>query len=191
MAFSISLSGMKELEGKLNNLTTSLKKDVNNEINASALTIQKEAKRLAPINFGKLRGSIALTRDGELTYTVAANASYAAYVEFGTGGKVSIPAGYESFASQFRGQKGGTYYDFLLAILDWIKKKGIVAGTYSIKTKRRLGNKAQKFNEDVKLAESIAFSILKKGINPQPFLIPSFENEKPKLIQRLNNLLNA
>jgi HK97 gp10 family phage protein len=191
MAFAVSLNGMKELEGKLNNLTTVLKKDVSDEINSSALNIQKQAKRLAPVNFGKLRGSIALKKDSDLTYSVAAYASYAAYVEFGTGGKVSIPAGYESFASQFRGQKGGTYYDFLLAILDWIKKKGIVAGTYNIKTKRRLGNKAQKFNEDVKLAESIAFSILKKGINPQPFLIPSFENEKPKLIQRLNKLLNA
>ena len=191
MAFGISLTGIKQLEGKLNNLTTILQKDVSNEINASALKIENKAKRLAPVNFGKLRNSIALSKESDLTYTVAANASYAPYVEFGTGGKVSIPAGYESFASQFRGQKSGTYYDFLLAILDWIKKKGIVAGTYSIKTKRRLGSKTQKFNEDVRLAESIAFSILKKGINPQPFLIPAFEMEKPKLIQRLNKLLNA
>ena len=85
MAFAVSLSGMKELEGKLNKLTTALKEDVSNEINASALKIENQAKRLAPVNFGQLRNQIALTKDSELTYTVAANASYSAYVEFGTG----------------------------------------------------------------------------------------------------------
>jgi hypothetical protein len=29
------------------------------------------------------------------------------------------------------------------------------------------------------------------NIRPQPFLIPSYEIEKPKLIQRLKKLLNA
>jgi HK97 gp10 family phage protein len=85
MGFAVILNGMKELEGKLNNLSTALKVDVSDEINASALKIENQAKRLAPVNFGQLRNSIALTKDSELTYTVAANASYAAYVEFGTG----------------------------------------------------------------------------------------------------------
>ena len=59
MAFAVSLSGMKELEGKLNKLTTALKEDVSNEINASALKIENQAKRLAPVNFGQLRNQIA------------------------------------------------------------------------------------------------------------------------------------
>ena len=71
MAFAVSLSGIKELEGKLNKLTTALQKDVSNEINATALNIENQAKKLAPINLGQLRNSIALTKDSELTYTVA------------------------------------------------------------------------------------------------------------------------
>ena len=67
MAFAVSLGGMKELEGKLNKLSTALKVDVSDEINASALKIENQAKRLAPVNFGQLRNSIALTKDGELT----------------------------------------------------------------------------------------------------------------------------
>ena len=66
MAFAVSLSGIKELEGKLNKLTTALQKDVSNEINATALNIENQAKKLAPINLGQLRNSIALTKDSEL-----------------------------------------------------------------------------------------------------------------------------
>ena len=190
MAKTLSLSGIKKLEGKLNNLTNAIKEDVIDEINSSALKIESEAKRLAPVNFGQLRKSIALTKDGDLTYSVAANASYAAYVEFGTGGKVSIPAGYKTFAGKFKGKSGGTFQDFITSLTMWVKAKGL-AGTYSVKTQKRLGNKSSNQSEDEKLARFLALKILKNGISPQPFLIPAFENEKPKLIKRLKTLLNA
>ena len=127
-----------------------------------------------------------------LTGRVVVDASYAPYVEFGTGGKVSVPSGYESFAMQYKGNKGGSYYDFLMAIAEWVRRKGITSNeaTYNTKTKRRTGSKSQKFTQDVKMAERIAYSILKKGIRPQPFLIPAYEQEKPKLFIRLKKLLN-
>jgi len=174
MAFAVSLSGIKELEGKLNKLTTALQKDVSNEINATALNIENQAKKLAPINLGQLRNSIALTKDSELTYTVAANASYSAYVEFGTGPQVSVPADFTSYAQQFKGKSGGKFKDMVEALTLWVKRKGIGNG-----------------KNDKGLAYVIALSILKKGMRPQPFLIPAYEMEKPKLIQRLNQLLNA
>ena len=174
MAFTVSLSGMKELEGKLNKLTTALEKDVSNEINATALNIENQAKKLAPINLGQLRNSIALTKDSELTYTVAANASYSAYVEFGTGPQVNVPADFASYALQFKGKSSGKFKDMVEALTLWLKRKGIGNG-----------------KNDKGLAYVIALSILKKGMRPQPFLIPAYEMEKPKLIQRLNQLLNA
>ena len=174
MAFTVSLSGMKELEGKLNKLTTALKEDVSNEINATALNIENKAKKLAPINLGQLRNSIALTKDSELTYTVAANASYSAYVEFGTGPQVNVPADFTSYALQFKGKSSGKFKDMVEALTLWVKRKGIGNG-----------------KNDKGLAYVIALSILRKGMRPQPFLIPSYEMEKPKLIQRLNQLLNA
>jgi len=81
---------------------------------------------------------LSLVPIGDLTFSVEAKAKYSAYIEFGTGGQVSIPAGYEDLAMMFKGR-----------------------GLRTI------------------------------NIRPQPFLIPSYENEKPKLIQRLKKLLNA
>jgi HK97 gp10 family phage protein len=174
MAFIVSLNGINELQEKLNKLTISLEKDVSNEINATALNIQNQAKKLAPINLGQLRNSIALTKDSELTYTVAANASYSAYVEFGTGPQVNVPADFSSYALQFKGKSSGKFKDMVEALTLWVKRKGIGNG-----------------KNDKGLAYVIALSILRKGMRPQPFLIPSYEMEKPKLIQRLNQLLNA
>ena len=174
MAFAVSLGGMKELEGKLKNLTTALKVDVGDEINASVIKIENQAKRLAPVNFGQLRGSIAHSKDSELTYSVAANASYSAYVEFGTGPQVNVPADFKSYAQQFKGKSGGKFKDMVEALTLWVKRKGIGNG-----------------KNDKGLAYVIALSILRKGMRPQPFLVPAYEMEKPKLIQRLNKLLNA
>ena len=174
MAFAVSLSGFKELEGKLNNLSTALKVDVGDEINASALNIENQAKRLAPVNLGQLRGSIAHSKDSELTYSVAANASYSAYVEFGTGPQVNVPVDFKSYAQQFKGKSGGKFKDMVEALTLWVKRKGVGNG-----------------KNDKGLAYVIALSILRKGMRPQPFLVPAYEMEKPKLIQRLNKLLNA
>ena len=174
MAFAVSLGGMKELEGKLKNLTTALKVDVGDEINASVIKIENQAKRLAPVNFGQLRGSIAHSKDSELTYSVAANASYSAYVEFGTGPQVNVPADFKSYAQQFKGKSGGKFKDMVEALTLWVKRKGVGNG-----------------KNDKGLAYVIALSILRKGMRPQPFLVPAYEMEKPKLIQRLNKLLNA
>lgn len=174
MAFVVNLTGFNELEGKLKDLTVTLEKGVSDEINASALKIQSDAKKLAPVNLGQLRNSISLTKETELTYTVSANASYSAYVEFGTGPQVNVPADFKTYAQQFKGQSGGKFKDMVEALTLWVKRKGIGNG-----------------KNDKGLAYVIALSILRKGMRPQPFLIPAFEQEKPKLIERLNKLLNV
>ena len=138
MAIGVNLTGIDSLQGAIKKLDEKLTKEVSNEINASSLKIQSDAKKLAPVDMGYLRNSIVLNGEiGSLTYNVEARMPYAAYVEFGTGGKVSIPSGYEEYAALFKG------------------------------TKKVVGMRAQ------------------------PYLIPSFEMEKPKLIKRLNEMLNA
>lgn len=138
MAFGVNLTGIKEVENALKVMDKHLRQDVGNEINASALTIMSSAKRMAPIDLGFLRGQISIEPVNDLTYEVEAKAKYSAYIEFGTGGEVRIPSGYESLAILFKGR-----------------------GLRTV------------------------------NIRPQPFLIPSFETEKPKLIDRLKKLLNA
>jgi hypothetical protein len=138
MAFGINLTGIKEVENALKTMDKHLRQDVGDEINSSALKIMSDAKRLAPIDLGFLRGQISIEPVNDLTYEVEAKAKYSAYIEFGTGGEVRIPAGYEDLAKIFKGR-----------------------GVRTV------------------------------NIRPQPFLIPSYEMEKPKLIDRLKKLLNA
>jgi HK97 gp10 family phage protein len=190
MAFGIDLSGIPRLEKKLNDIKSNIATDLAKEISASALKIEKEAKRNAPINMGTLRQSIHATSKDKLTHYVEVGVSYGAYLEFGTGGKVSIPSGYENYAATFKGNKGGSLNDMIEALTLWVKRKGL-AGTYSVKSGRRLGGKGVKASQDEKLARFLAIKILKNGIRPQPYLIPAYEAEKPKLIERLKKILNA
>lgn len=138
MAFVVRLDGLKDIQDALKGIDVKLREKVGDEINASALTIQNSAKRMAPVDLGFLRNNIALVPIGDLTFAVEAKAKYSAYVEFGTGGLVNVPAGYEELATIFKGR-----------------------GIRTI------------------------------NIRPQPFLIPSYEVEKPKLLQRLKKLLDV
>jgi HK97 gp10 family phage protein len=122
--------------------------------NSTAESIVADAKIRAPVNYGQLRQSIGNTtaRVGFNRSFVFANAPYSPFVEFGTGARVKVPKGFEQLASQFKGRQSGNFDTFLDSIRDWCKKKGI----------------------DEKLAYVIAVSILRKGITPQPFLIPAY-----------------
>ena len=190
MAFGIDISGIPRLEKRLKDIENSIAIELAQEISASALKIEKQAKRNAPVNMGSLRQSIHATSKDKLTHYVEVGASYGAYVEFGTGGKVSIPIGYEQYAATFKNKKGGSLEDMIQALTLWVKRKGL-AGTYSVKSQRRLGSKAAKASQDEKLARFLAIKILRNGIKAQPYLIPAFELEKPKLIEKLKKILNA
>jgi hypothetical protein len=59
---------------------------------------------MAPANFGKLGQSINSFKVTETSYKVVAGAPYAAYVEFGTGGLVSVPAELKDIAITWKGK---------------------------------------------------------------------------------------
>jgi HK97 gp10 family phage protein len=74
--------------------------------NVTADDIVSDAKNKAPVDLGQLRLSIKKT-DATIqnnSSLIFSNAPYSAYVEFGTGGKVSIPKGFEELASKFKGK---------------------------------------------------------------------------------------
>jgi HK97 gp10 family phage protein len=104
---SFKIEGLDELIKKIGKLPIEIEKEVANEVNASALAIQSKARRAAPVDNGMLRNSIQLEsiyKNKKIIYTVGSRLKYAPYVEFGTGGEVSVPAGYEDFAIQFKGK---------------------------------------------------------------------------------------
>lgn len=94
---------IKNLQDKLRRLPTIIQEEVHNELIASSLTIVRNAKAAAPVNFGTLRNSISFFERGPLDVSVTVNVNYAAYQEFGTGARVVVPEGFELIAAQFRG----------------------------------------------------------------------------------------
>jgi hypothetical protein len=70
----------------------------------TAQKMEEKAKIMAPANFGKLGQSINSFKVTETSYKVVAGAPYAAYVEFGTGGLVSVPAELKDIAITWKGK---------------------------------------------------------------------------------------
>jgi HK97 gp10 family phage protein len=104
---SFKIEGLDALIKRLGKLAPEIAKEVAMEVNASALAIQSKARRDVVVDNGILRNSIQLKEvntGDKIMYTVGSRLRYAPYVEFGTGGTVSVPAGYEDFAIQFKGK---------------------------------------------------------------------------------------
>lgn len=184
--FSLNIAGLASLERNVRAFPDSLKQEIDREIQASAETVVRNAIRDAPVDEGELRRSITFDRIGD-AFEIVAQTEYAAFVEFGTKSKYRAISGYNEIAATFR-QKGGSFKDLFRAILNWVHRKGIT-GTYSVKTKRRTGSKVNQFAQDYSVAWAIAISIARKGINPHPFFFHNFENEKIKLIDRIEKVL--
>lgn len=94
---------LKDLEGEVADF-------VRAEIEDSMLTIESDAARDVRVDFGNLKNSIQSTpikqSKNEITGGVEVGATYAPYIEFGTGGGVDVPTELEKFAIQFKGKTG-------------------------------------------------------------------------------------
>ena len=187
----LQVKGIDALIRKMDKLASNVQKDVQAELNAWADATSTNAKSLVSANSsdeGALLRSISpLYGDG--TASVVASAKYAAYIEFGTrkyaAAYVStLPADWQTYAASFKGKAGGDYFEFLNAILDWVKRKGITA-RYSVKTKKRLRNSKADDDRLVDAAQAIALSILRNGIKPKPFMYPSVNKTLPTLKKKL------
>lgn len=150
-----------------------LKNVINNEFKAFGIGTVNDAKRLAPVNEGVLRNSIASNAD-DLKVTISVNIPYAAYLEFGTKSFAqsyvsTLPPDWQTFAADYKGSGGGSFKEFVMKITEWVRLKGI----------------------DIKAAYPIALKILRTGIKPHPYLFPAFEKNKIELIKNLKAQLNA
>lgn len=167
--FSVQLKGNKAVLKGLQDIPKNAKKLVGYEIDYSIEKIAQVAEVNAPSNNGILRSTIKPETDKKnLIGQVEVRSRYAAFLEFGTGTKVSVPSGLEDYASQFKGRKFSDGATFEQAIRQWVKEKGI----------------------DEKAVWPIMMKILKVGISPKPFLFPAFNEELPKLIKRIKQGLN-
>lgn len=193
MAFTVKIEGLDKLRQRLLQLKAQSKPAINKALSKYGGNVVKEAKTLAPVNNGRLRQSIGfkLIENG---VEITVNVNYAAYVEFGTRALASsyvssLPTEWQQFAATFKGKGGGSFDEFILSIIEWVKDKGI-AGTYSVKTRRRTGNSATRDVQNEQAAYAIALSILRKGIKPQPYLKPAVDMYLDKVPDYIKEELN-
>jgi len=192
---NLKASGIEALLAKFNTLANQAQNDVQFELNTFADDVARDAKLLVKANSsdeGNLLRNIN-PEYGNGSVTITANTKYAAYIEFGTRKFAaeyvsSLPTDWQAYASTFKGKSNsGDYYDFLNAILDWVDHKGITA-RYSVKTKKKLKNNKGDDERLLAAATAIAFSILRNGIRPKPFMYPSINKNLPVLIQNIKDI---
>jgi len=102
--FSIELKGLQGVINELKKEGGRIAQDVDDELSAGMVLMERSAKRLAPVDAGRLRSSITASRVEFLAWELVAQVDYAAYVEFGTGALVDIPPGLAGYAAQFKGK---------------------------------------------------------------------------------------
>lgn len=87
--FNVKIEGLQEVLSKIESYSKELFADVDAELSAGVENIAGKARAAAPIgNSGELSSSISHGKRGNYSYFVSVSASYAPYVEFGTGSKV-------------------------------------------------------------------------------------------------------
>lgn len=184
--FKVKVTGMADLKAEFASMAKELPDIVSGELETMSQEWVKLAKTDAPADQGALRGSITYYPAGPMKYEIVAQKFYAPFMEFGTKGKYQPIPGTESIAAEFKGYKGGDFMELLRMIVRWVKRKGIT-GTYSVKTRRRTGNKINQFAEDYSAAWPIAMSILKNGVNPHPFFFKQMHIVWPKMVRNVES----
>jgi len=175
------LIGKDEVSAKLAKLDDVTARRIRATISYYSTQIMNEAKRLAPVNYGRLRASIQPSYyNNGMTADISTNTGYAAFVEFGTGprGKQRnlfggpLPPGYQHGS-------GGKMAP-IEVILDWMRRKGIKPRV----TRGQNPNQAMR-----SLAFLIARAIGRRGLHARPFMFPAFEMFRPKYEDKVKRLV--
>lgn len=170
MAAQNTVEGVPELIARLRQLGEGGVRIAAASVGVVADLIVADAKRAAPADLGTIRQNIGKTMEVTETKVIATIFSAApesAFQEFGTGGKVEVPAEMAEIAATFKGKSGGDFRSFVLALTAWLGRHGI----------------------DEKAAYPMARKILLQGLKPQPFLYPSYVANKSKLLPMLQTAL--
>lgn len=182
--FKVTVKGLNGLQATIAATTSSIKQIVSQEVEAGAMEWRSLAVKDAPVDQGRLKGAITYYMESEYVAQIACQVFYAPFMEFGTKGKYRPIPGTEQIAQQFKGYKGGDFATFLRHIVQWVRRKGL-AGRYSTKTRRRLGNRGVQQIEDLSVAWPIAMSILRRGVTPHPFFFKQQEVIWPKMLRNM------
>jgi hypothetical protein len=164
----VKLSGFKEYRQKLRRAPERIRQLIDAEVEDAARDWAERAVNSAPADEGFLRNGIDAIKNGK-NWEVISRAAYSAYMEWGTGSLVEIPAEYSNYAQTFRGKTEGTFEQMLASLVGWVKRKGIESDPTQI----------------VNIAFLIALKILRVGVRPHPFFFIHKAAIQIKLLARL------
>jgi hypothetical protein len=185
--FAIEFKGMDKVLDGLTTLGPDIKREIVSEFGAAADETRGIADGLAPKDEASLSHAI-VARPTEDGFEVAVLKNYAVYMEAGTKGNFKPFPGSEGYVSSFKPSGTKSNIGPIDALTGWVHRKGL-AGTYSVKTHRRTGNKATQSVQDRQLAYLIYRSIKKYGVKAHPFLFPAFFEVGDRLKDRIKNIV--
>lgn len=170
----VKVTGLDALIKDIDNKSKNYSKNIQSAMNSWADDVATNAITLVSANSsneGNLKNSIRPIY-GNMSVSVVASASYAAYIEFGTRKYAAqyvatLPNEWKDLAMQAKGPGGGTFKQFIESLKEWARKKGIP--------------------ED--RVYPIALKILTEGIRPRPFLYPSVNKYRKQLTDDLKDAL--
>ncbi len=162
------VKGMKKLLNQLAKINKDLPEKVDKIVQANGSEMAQTANKIAPTDMGGLRSSIRARRGKEKGEAiVTAGVIYAAFVEFGTGRQVRVPAEFSAQAQAAKSIRGGTFEEGLRSIRDWCRRNGI----------------------EESAAYPIFMAILRRGLKPRPFMYPALIRQRPILQNDLEKFL--
>lgn len=177
--FGVRIEGLGSLQAQLRGLGGEMKKEIGLELEAAAYEMHGIATQLitsnGAIDQGFLKASLQVIRDRATGKVYFENtAFYSPMVEFGTKSRVQVPVEWAEYALQFRGIKNGNLDQFKRSIEDWIRRKGIVPQSGTVKS----------------LASHIVMLILKNGLKPRPFMYPAYRRIADGLPGRIQRVVD-
>jgi hypothetical protein len=184
----VQIKGLEELKKKLQSMPRHLTSEIDQRIGLRINEAVGLAKRDAPADENAIRSGISGVREAPMQWLYSANAYHSVYMEFGTKRRYTPIPGVDP--SEFKVTSKGSGKGFYDSILDWVKRKKIT-GSYSVKTKRRLGSKVDQQLEDEQTAFAIYLSILRHGVKPHPFFFKQIDVIEPKLLKDIESVINA
>ena|SRR5690349_877115 len=173
-AFKIEIQGLDELQRKFGSIPQQLTNKLDYVMEKGARQIELRGNQLKPTDMGFLQVRVI---SQPLHKEITVDANYAAFVEFGTGTYASryvatLPAEWQQFALQFKGQSGGgTFADMVRHLQEWARRKG--------------------FNKPEQAGYAIAKSIIINGVRPHPFLYPAYFEVVPTLQADMQKVIDT
>lgn len=169
--FTFKIDGLEKLKARIKELPSDVQEEVVGEIQAWGNEVN--AAQLALISQQKIQDLGALQQNTKAVpnpdgVELISNVYYAPFVEFGTGAKVKVPAEVANYASRFKGQKRGSFAQFVIKMREWLKRKG--------------------YNE--KLAFIAALNKIKNGSEPRPYFFDPYLKKRRQLIDRINKVIS-